>query len=166
MLKRLKTLKEKGDTIVEVLFAVVVIGIVLTGAYAVVTHSIIDEQDAQEHSYALGLIQSQIEQLRAYMISNPSVTLPFSQTNQTGCMYSSTTPTPATLSPELNTGSGTSSYCMVQGNLAGNSQYSLNIKLASSSNPNISPIYQVSAKWPSLLTGGSTDQIIVPYRVN
>ena len=100
------------------------------------------------------------------MISNPSVTLPFSQTNQTGCMYSSTTPTPATLSPELNTGSGTSSYCMVQGNLAGNSQYSLNIKLASSSNPNISPIYQVSAKWPSLLTGGSTDQIIVPYRVN
>ena len=142
MLKLLKTLKERGDTIVEVLFAVVVIGIVLTGAYSVVTHSIIDEQDAQEHSYALGLIQSQIEQLRAYMISNPSGTPPF------------------------NTVNGASPYCMVQGNLASNYQYSLNIKLASSSNPNISPIYQVSAKWPSLLTGGSTDQIIIPYRIN
>ena len=46
-------MNQRGDTIVEVLFAVVVIGIVLTGAYAVVTHSITDEQDAQEHSYCL-----------------------------------------------------------------------------------------------------------------
>jgi len=162
VLKRLTSIKERGDTIVEVLFAVVVIGIVLTGAYAVVTHSIIDEQDAQEHSYALGLIQSQIEQIRAYIISNPSGTLPFSGSGQTGCMYSSTATTPATLSQVLNP----SSYCKVQGNLGTNSQYSLTIKLASSSNPNNPPLYQVSATWPSLLTGGSTDKIIVPYRVD
>ena len=164
MLKRLITIKERGDTIVEVLFAVLVIGIVLTGAYAVVTHSIIDEQDAQEHSYALGLIQSQIEQLRAYIISNPSGALPFN--SQTGCMYSSTASTPATLNPEFNTLSRTSPFCMIQGNLPSTSQYTLTIQLASSSNPDNPPLYQVSANWPSLLTGGSTDKIIVPYRVN
>jgi Tfp pilus assembly protein PilV len=156
-------MNEIGDTIVEVLFAVVVIGIVLTGAYAVVTHSITDEQDAQEHSYALGLVQSQIEQLRAYIISNPSGTLPFS--SETGCMYSSTT-APVTLTPELNTINGTSSYCLVQGNLPTNSQYTLSIKLASGSNPTTSPLYEVSVKWPSLLAGGSIDRLSIPYRVN
>ena len=163
MVRRHKKMNQRGDTIVEVLFAVVVIGIVLTGAYAVVTHSITDEQDAQEHSYALGLVQSQIEQIRAYIISNPSGSLPFN--NETGCMYSSTT-APLTLTPELNTINGASSYCMVQGDLPTNFKYTLSVKLASSSNPNTSPIYQISAKWPSLLPGGPTDTVIVPYRVN
>src|SRR5665647_597523 len=83
MLIRVKRLKQTGDTIVEVLFALIVIGIILTGGYSVVTHSILDEQDAQEHSYALGLVQSQIEQLRAYVLSNPTP-LPFA--TAAGCM--------------------------------------------------------------------------------
>jgi prepilin-type N-terminal cleavage/methylation domain-containing protein len=148
------SLKQRGDTIVEVLFAVVVIGIVLTGAYAVVTHSVQAEQDAQEHSYALGLVQSQIEQLRAYVLDNSSAPLPFN--NQPGCMFTSG----STVTPE-NT---TSPDCTISASSNSGAKYSLNIAL--STNGSDGPIYQVSARWTSLFSGTTTDQIKIPYRVN
>ena len=145
MLVRTKPLNHRGDTIVEVLFALIVIGIILTGGYSVVTHSILDEQDAQQHSYALGLVQSQIEQLRAYVLYNPAATLPF--TGSAGCMAASA-PTSGSL-------------CMQQ--LNATEQYQLSIKLNTTDN-----VYNVSATWPSVvLRSGSSskDNITIPYRI-
>jgi type II secretory pathway pseudopilin PulG len=164
VLRYLKSLKDGGDTIVEVLFAVVVIGIVLTGAYAVVTHSLLDEQDAQEHSYALGLAQSQVEELRAYILSNSPATLPFN--NQSGCMYSPYSPTISSLSVELNAGGTPSTDCVVSGSSSSGPSYILSIALKPGSNPNSNPVYQVSAQWPSLISGVTTDRIMIPYEVN
>jgi type II secretory pathway pseudopilin PulG len=142
---RLRKLRQGGDTIVEVLFALIVIGIVLTGGYSVVTHSILDEQDAQEHSYALGLVQSQIEQLRAYVLYNPTGPLLF--TGATGCMSSSAPVTG-------------SSSCTKPLNSTEN--YLVSIKLNTGDN-----VYNVTATWPSLIlnSGSNKDSITVPYRI-
>jgi len=145
MLIRVKRLKQSGDTIVEVLFALIVIGIILTGGYSVVTHSILDERDAQEHSYALGLVQSQIEQLRAYVLYNPTSSLPFAIT--TGCMVSS--------APVSGSSSCTYSLNSTQ-------QYLISVKLNTTDN-----VYNVTATWPSLIlnNGSSQDNITIPYRI-
>ncbi len=164
MLKYLRPLKDRGDTIVEVLFAVVVIGIVLTGAYAVVTHSLLAEQDAQEHSYALGLVQSQVEELRAYILVNSPATLPFK--SQSGCIYSPYSHTIATLNMELNTGTVASPNCIVSGSSSSGPSYTLSIELKPGTKPNSNPVYQVSAEWPSLISGVITDKIMIPYEVN
>lgn len=145
MLSRLRTIGQRGDTIVEVLFALIVIGVLLTGGYSVVTHSILDEQDAQEHSYALGLVQSQIEQLRAYVLYNSAATPPFATT--AGCM-SNSVPTAG------------SSSCSYQLNTT--QQYLVSIKLNAADN-----VYNVTATWPSLIlnAGSNEDNITIPYRI-
>jgi Tfp pilus assembly protein PilV len=149
MLIKIKQLQQRGDTIVEVLFALIVIGIILTGGYSVVTHSILDEQDAQEHSYALGLVQSQIEQLRAYVLANPTVALPFAPAVAPtgGCMITSSSY--VSLSP-----------CSQPVNATEN--YTVSIKLNTSDN-----VYNVTATWPSLIlnTGSNKDSITIPYRI-
>ncbi len=162
-----KSLHDRGDTIVEVLFAIVVIGIVLAGSYAVVTRSLRAEEDSQEHSYALGLIQSQIEELRAYVAANPSTVPVFnSQTGLTGCMTTSSSVTPAIISPAFNPPGSTSQSCIVQGISNMKADYTLNIAVSTNNTSGNLPIYQVSATWPSLLSGSVTDRIEIPYRVN
>lgn len=54
---------QRGDTIVEVMIAVAVVSLVLVAAYASTNRNILNVQDAQEHSQALQLVQSQIEYL-------------------------------------------------------------------------------------------------------
>lgn len=61
--KRFK--KQRGDTIVEVLICVLIVSLVLTGAYVTTQRSSVGIRNSQEHAEALKLIQSQIEQLRA-----------------------------------------------------------------------------------------------------
>jgi Tfp pilus assembly protein PilV len=60
MLKRL----QRGDTIVEVLICIALVSLILTGAYATTRKSTLGIRDAQEHSEALKLAQSQLEQVR------------------------------------------------------------------------------------------------------
>lgn len=57
---------ERGDTIVEVLIAIAIVGLVLASAYATSNRSTLNIQDAQERSEALKLAQSQIELMRTY----------------------------------------------------------------------------------------------------
>lgn len=62
-MSRLKRL-QAGDTIVEVMIAIVVISTVLAGAFLVSRTSLKHVRDSEEHSQALKLIQGQVEQLR------------------------------------------------------------------------------------------------------
>jgi len=147
MLKRIKFLGESGDTIVEVLFAVVVIGLVLTGGYAVVNRSLLAEVDAQEHSVALGLTQTQLELLRTYILNNPTVSLPFNTVGASACID------PSTGQPAL-----TNSTCAITTSTT-SPVYQVSIVL----NPT-SKIYTVSTSWPSP-TGNNNDNISIPYRI-
>lgn len=60
---------ERGDTIVEVLFAIAVIGFVLGASYASASRSVRLGRDAQEHTQALKLAETQVERLK-YLATN------------------------------------------------------------------------------------------------
>lgn len=61
---------ERGDTLVEVLITIVVISVVLGGAYVTVNRSLTATRSAQERSIALKLAESQIEQLKGLITTD------------------------------------------------------------------------------------------------
>lgn len=82
----MKKLTQAGDTIVEVLIAMLVISVILGGAFVTTHNSQNGVRDSQEHAEALKLAESQLEQLRADA-SGPSPTV-FGATTPF-CMYNS-----------------------------------------------------------------------------
>lgn len=62
---RLRKLNRTGDTIVEVLIVIIVIGAVLASTYAVAVSSLQSTQLSQERAYALKLAEAQVETLKA-----------------------------------------------------------------------------------------------------
>jgi prepilin-type N-terminal cleavage/methylation domain-containing protein len=56
---------QSGDTIIEVLLSIAILSVILTGAYVTADHSLLEERDAEEHSVALTIAQSQVEELVA-----------------------------------------------------------------------------------------------------
>jgi type II secretory pathway pseudopilin PulG len=71
MLINLKKLNRKGDTIVEVMIVLAVLGLAIGISYATANRSIGNVRQAQENSEATTIIQSQVEGIRA-LASNPS----------------------------------------------------------------------------------------------
>lgn len=65
MLKFLPALKsEAGDTIVEVMIVVAILGLAFSSSYAIANTSVIKTRNSQEHSEALQYLNSQVELLR------------------------------------------------------------------------------------------------------
>ncbi|HEX7963912.1 MAG TPA: type II secretion system protein [Candidatus Saccharimonadales bacterium] len=64
--------RERGDTIVEVLVAIVIVASVLGGAYVVSNHSLQSTRGTQERASALKLAEAQIEQLKAQATLAPT----------------------------------------------------------------------------------------------
>lgn len=62
---KLRPLKERGDTIVEVLIAVAVIGMTLGGAYVTTNRNMQTSRNTEERSAGLKVAEGQIEQLKA-----------------------------------------------------------------------------------------------------
>ncbi len=57
--------KQAGDTIVEVLFAVAVVGLAIAISYGIASRSLRSAQQAQERGQALKLAESQLESMKA-----------------------------------------------------------------------------------------------------
>src|SRR5438105_550518 len=82
-LKKIKQLSDRGDTIVEVLLAIGVITLILSGAFVTTNHSLQGERESQERVSALKLIESQVEQAKSISATNaaslfpPKTTSPF-----------------------------------------------------------------------------------------
>lgn len=72
MLKRLQQLQQRGDTIVEVMVVLAVLGSAIGISYSTANRSLLNARQAQESSRATVIAQSQVEQLRA-MADNPDV---------------------------------------------------------------------------------------------
>lgn len=53
-----------GDTMVEVLLSIAIVGAVITGAYALASHSLQESISASEHTQATKLAEGQIEALK------------------------------------------------------------------------------------------------------
>jgi type II secretory pathway pseudopilin PulG len=142
-----------GDTIVEVMITVAVIGLALAGASSAVNRNVQIMEDQQEHAQAAKLVESQIEDLRTYSGTAPS------------CFYN----TALNVTPITNVGAVTSPLCIVQADglaapAGSEAAYSLSITTLDNAGPSSTPTYKILATWDSLL--GGTDQVSMVYRVN
>jgi type II secretory pathway pseudopilin PulG len=73
---RLKALTRSGDTIVEVMIVLAVLGMAISISYATANRSLLNARQAQENSEASALVRSQLESLRvlAPNMSSPPLT--------------------------------------------------------------------------------------------
>jgi prepilin-type N-terminal cleavage/methylation domain-containing protein len=55
---------QNGDTLVEVLISILIVSMILTGAYVTTNRSTLRVIDSQEHAQALKLAESQLELIR------------------------------------------------------------------------------------------------------
>jgi prepilin-type N-terminal cleavage/methylation domain-containing protein len=69
---RLTERRQRGDTLVEVLIAIAVVSMILGGAYVTTNRSLYATRSAQERGNALKLAESQLEQLKGLVASDPS----------------------------------------------------------------------------------------------
>lgn len=63
-MKRIKGLGQRGDTLVEVLICILIVSMVLTGAYVTTNKSSLRVIDSQERAEGLKIAQGQLEQVR------------------------------------------------------------------------------------------------------
>lgn len=64
-------LRESGDTLVEVILAVAIISLVISGAFVLTNRSLQAERDSQERVSALKLAETQTEEVRALSTTDP-----------------------------------------------------------------------------------------------
>ena len=126
---------QTGDTIVEVMIAIVVISTVLAGAFLVSRTSLKNVRDSEEHSQALKLVQGQVERLRnaAAQVADAS-----------------SFPASFCIAPAVVT--STDPSCT-------SGLYKLSIKNIDATNNT----YQATARWDSI--SGGTGQVQLSYRV-
>ncbi len=72
MKKRFSIHNSAGDTIVEVLVVLAVLSLAFAISYATANHALVQSRNAEEHSEALGLLNTQVELLRAAYTHNIS----------------------------------------------------------------------------------------------
>lgn len=141
----------RGDTIVEVLISIMILALILTGAYHTANASLNNVTDAQERTQALDVAQNQVEDLRAYA-AQPSfatyISTPF-------CFDASNNPT--TFNPLTG-------VCKMQG------RYTVKVTTlappSTPSNPSSTNVgsYQVFVTWPAVNNDGN-NQLVLFYRV-
>jgi prepilin-type N-terminal cleavage/methylation domain-containing protein len=145
------TLHQRGDTIVEVLIAITIVGLILGGAYVTSHNSLSATQDAQEHANALQLAQGQIELLRSGALSNSQVF---------------TTPVPFCITPS-GTIKTTVLTCTVNSSGAVGSVLAANIykvQVISRTGSGTGPYtFTTQSTWPGLQN--KTDQVQLVYRL-
>lgn len=164
MLSRLKTLAEQGDTIVEVMMVLAVLGLAISISYATANRSLLDARQAQENTQATEFAQTQVENLSivAYnsISGQPAAANAFLQAGRF-CINSplSATPIETTLS---NCDFGSTSYkirtviynCKLYGGIPN--------PCAGYAGPN-SDTFVVQASWPDVF-GDGTDTVTLLYR--
>jgi prepilin-type N-terminal cleavage/methylation domain-containing protein len=144
MLKQLRKINQAGDTIVEVMVVLAILGLAISVSYATANRSLLNTRQAQENSQATELVQSQIEALRTL--------------TQVGI-----TPNIFTVALE--------NYCLVPSgntyvNQSGNSckmgsvPYVINITYAAANDT-----FTVTATWPDVL-GEGNDTVTTVYRLH
>jgi len=155
-------LGRRGDTIVEVMIVLAVLGMALSIGYATASRSLSNTRQAQENSEATAIVQSQIEALRK--LSGEPATSP-------GFIFDKTVPFCVKDLSSANPIETTLANC----NFGQNSLYSIRIyncdKLASlagtpcTSNTNVDQ-FIAQAKWDDVSGDGNQDSVTISYRVH
>lgn len=136
---RIKRLNDTGDTIVEVMIVLAILGLAIGIAYATAHRSLLNARQAQESSQATEVVQSQAEALHT-MVDDPAV-----YTTPSFCLV----PSGTTYAVQTNPGS-----C----NFGEASRYNVTITKAGSNT------FSIVAQWPDIL-GEGTDKATIIYRM-
>lgn len=158
-LRNLKLTNHKGDTIVEVMVVLAILGLALGVAYATANNSLLDVRQAEEHATATELAQSQIEELRTLLApglpTNVFVTGPY-------CLVPSASPSIYVIAPTppiVWPGSTYPNGCQV-----GTYPYTINVSDLTAGNSTVPPNFQILIQWPDV-RGQGTDSVTLNYQV-
>ncbi len=150
---------QHGDTLVEVLICILIVTVILTGAYVTTSKSSLGVRNSQEHSEALKLVQSQLEQIRQNA-SNASGAPVFTM-SPPFCMIdggpTSTTITPGLAGCVQNSGGSPA---------LADSRYKMSVDRTDcgSSLPSECKLFVVTATWESITAKGNATEKI-SYRL-
>jgi len=145
MLKR-NRLGETGDTIIEVLIVLAVLGLAIGISYATANRSLLDVRGAQESAQATSYLQTQIEAFRFWA---PSLTL--------GSL-------PSTFC--IDTTANDSSTAILSGSSCNNYQNSIYTIQISNPNPIIPNEYEFHATWIDVQNPSEQDSATLFYRLD
>jgi type II secretory pathway pseudopilin PulG len=156
-----------GDTIIEVLVVLAVLGLAIGLAYATANRSLLNARQAQEHSEAAGLVEKQVENLRL-LVSNSTA----GNTDPTTNIFLTTTPfcvRDPNAAPPIDT---TASDCNMSsaGSAVGYKVFIYNCDNQPAVDPCATAIpnsgtFAVQATWDDIL-GQGTDSVTMTYRLH
>jgi prepilin-type N-terminal cleavage/methylation domain-containing protein len=155
----------RGDTIVEVMIVLAVLGLTLSISYATANHSLLAARQAQENSEASELLQSQVELLR-YIApgSTPDsgvFTLPTPPPGASFCIKPGiATPTPTPPTPVLSTDPSYAATCTDQGQ-----EKLYNITIQNISTPTALDTFLFEVKWDDV-QGQGIDTVTITARIH
>lgn len=156
-------LSQKGDTLVEVLIAVVIVSSVLVGAFAVTQKNSASVRDSQERGEALQILQGQVEQVRSAALKATSTSDPiFSTTPKYFCMDTATNQrvnSPGLATLPANSSDNYANYAAACKNLGEARLYNVAISYDASSG-----VFNFVSRWDSATTG--KDQVQLSYRIS
>lgn len=149
---------QKGDTIIEVLIAMAVISVVLSGAYVLATRSLRGTQVAQMRTQGLKIAQGQTERLKYAARTDGAFDAPGNYRDDNYCItWDSAAGTVARVSNSLP---NYAPACVL-------GEYSINITydavILGSSSSTAFGTFSVMAKWD--LPGGKSENVTVYYQL-
>lgn len=144
------TKNQRGDTIVEVLIALTVVGTMLTGAYASARRSMFTVVASQERLEALKLAEGQLERLK-YKINNADTPSPLTQ-SAPFCIENTSANSIVTSLPKSDCAQGVDSRYIIQIS-----------RVMTGSPPEYT--FTVTASWDHI-GGGGSDSLTLSYKVN
>ncbi|HEY5152731.1 MAG TPA: type II secretion system protein [Candidatus Saccharimonadales bacterium] len=147
--KILHQLNRAGDTIVEVMVVLAILGLAISISYATANRSLLNARQAQENSEATELIQSQIEALRT-LTSVTDVPNIFNPALQNYCLV------PTGVAPNIKYTNASGASCNM-----GSVPYQINITYSTAP----TDTFTVTATWPDVL-GEGNDTVTTIYRLH
>lgn len=158
-MKRLLRFGSRGDTIIEVMVALTIIGAVVSAAYVLASRNLTATQQSQERGEAVKVAEGQIEKLKSVAAANPAL----STTTTNGfCVLDdltidnlSATPDPASQSVDNDPLTGYDKCLTGTGN-----RYHYEIIF---SDPSGVGTFNIYVRWFRL--GGGKDEVHLTYRI-
>lgn len=162
----MKALKNQGDTIVEVLIVLAVLGFAISISYASASRSLADAEQSEENSYAAELAQTQVEEIRSMVLG--STEAPTGSISGLASIPVSPGPPPSQQFC-MNGGTASPSICQLQNNGNGVT-YTVTDTLTQTQNTNPANdmyipyvnSFEVAVTWPDI-QGQGTDEVTLYY---
>ncbi len=153
--------KQRGDTIVEVLIAMAVIGIMLGAAFGIANRSLATGRAAQERTEALKIAETQLELLKAY--SKAGISFPDFSGTDDFCINTGVNPISSTgVELDINT----NDVCATTNGNGGDGFYNVAIVPVPTVPATTPPsgTYRVSVVWERVGGGGVDEELQLYYR--